>query len=109
MFGLKIIKEDDYSALKYQLQSAQDLLIEKECTIKSLKTRIQELEDEVNDFMKKGLENLERNSKPETVLLTDIAETPLKEEKKTARKTKRVVKKVDGTSRKKIVRKTEEV
>ena len=109
MFGLKIIKEDDYSALKYQLQSAQDLLIEKECTIKSLKTRIQELEDEVNDLMKKGLENQERNSKPETVLLTDIAEVPLKEEKKTARKTKRVVKKVDGTSRKKIVRKTEEV
>ena len=102
MFGLKLVKKEDYSVLEYQLEKAQELLSVKECEIKTLNSRILDLENTVKDLLRKV------DAKPETILLTDVAEAPLKEEKKTAKKPRNTVKKTEGTTpRKKVVHKTE--
>ena len=111
MFGLKLVKEEDYSVLVYQLEKAQTLLDTKDCEIKTLTSRVQDLENEVRCLLKKLSDhNSAEESKPENVvLLSDVAETPLAEEKP-AKKTRKVVKKTEGvkTPRKKVVHKTEE-
>ena len=110
MFGLKLIKKEDYSVLEYQLEKAQTLLDEKDCEIKTLNSRIQDLENTVRDLLRKVSDSSTPDSKPENVvLLSDVAETPLVEEKP-AKKPRKSVKKTDGvkTPRKKVVKKTEE-
>lgn len=109
MFGLKIVKSEDYSLMEGQLRSALDQVIIRDSEIKRLQSRIQELERDVEYFRSKVSDNAESETKPETILLTDVAEIPLTEEKKT-RKPRRTVKKTEGTTtRKKIVHKNEEV
>ena len=110
MFGLKLIKKEDYSVLEYQLEKAQTLLDEKDCEIKTLNSRIQDLENTVRDLLRKVSDSSTPDAKPENVvLLSDVAETPLVEEK-SAKKPRKSVKKTDGvkTPRKKVVKKTEE-
>ena len=110
MFGLKLIKKEDYSVLEYQLEKAQTLLDEKDCEIKTLNSRIQDLENTVRDLLRKVSDSSTHDAKPENVvLLSDVAETPLVEEK-SAKKPRRAVKKTEGvkTPRKKVVKKTEE-
>ena len=110
MFGLKLIKKEDYSVLEYQLEKAQTLLDEKDCEIKTLNSRIQDLENTVRDLLRKVSDSSTPDAKPENVvLLSDVAETPLVEEK-SAKKPRRAVKKTEGvkTPRKKVVKKTEE-
>lgn len=110
MFGLKLIKKEDYSVLEYQLEKAQTLLDEKDCEIKTLNSRIQDLENTVKDLLRKVSDSSTPDAKPENVvLLSDVAETPLVEEKP-AKKPRKSVKKTDGvkTPRKKVVKKTEE-
>ena len=108
MFGLKVVKKEDYSVLEYQLEKAQELLSAKECEIKTLNSRIQDLENTVKDLLRKVSDSSTPDAKPETILLTDVAEAPLKEEKKTAKKPRNTVKKTESTTpRKKVVHKTE--
>ena len=110
MFGLKLIKKEDYSVLEYQLEKAQTLLDEKDCEIKTLNSRIQDLENTVRDLLRKVSDSSTPDAKPENVvLLSDVAETPLVEEK-SAKKPRKSVKKTEGvkTPRKKVVKKTEE-
>ena len=110
MFGLKVIRKEDYSVLEYQLEKAQELLSTKECEIKTLNSRIQDLENTVKDLLKKVSDSSTPDAKPETILLTDVAAAPLKEEKKTVNKPRKTVKKTEGVKapRKKVVHKTEE-
>ena len=107
MFGLKIVKKEDYSVLEYQLEKAQALLDERECDIKTLNSRIQELENELKLALKK-IADAEPKKEPNTILLSDVAETPLTEEK--PKRQRRVTKKAEGvkTPRKKAASKTEE-
>jgi hypothetical protein len=110
MFGLKLIKKEDYSVLEYQLEKAQSLLDEKDCEIKTLNSRIQDLENTVRDLLRKVSDSSTPDAKPENVvLLSDVAETSLVEEK-SVKKPRRTVKKTEGvkTPRKKVVKKTEE-
>ena len=109
MFGLKIVKKEDYSVLEYQLEKAQTLLDEKDCEIKTLNSRIQDLENTVKDLLRKVSDSSTPDAKPETILLTDVAEVPLAEEKP-VKKPRKTVKKTEGvkTPRKKVVKKTEE-
>ena len=106
MFGLKIVKESDYSVLEYQLERAQTLLDNKDCEIKTLNSRVQDLENEVRCLLKKLSDHKSaEESKPENVvLLSDVAEKPVK-------KTRKTVKKPEGTvkaPRKRVVHKAEE-
>ena len=48
MFGLKIVKSEDYSLMEGQLRSALDQVIIRDSEIKRLQSRIQELEREVH-------------------------------------------------------------
>ena len=113
MFGLKIVKKEDYSVLEYQLERAQTLLDNKDCEIKTLTSRVQDLENEVKCLMKKlsdHLDSAEESKQENVVLLSDVAETPLVEEKP-VKKTRKTVKKPEGTvktPRKRVVHKTEE-
>ena len=112
MFGLKIVKESDYSVLEYQVERAQTLLDNKDCEIKTLNSRVQDLENEVRCLLKKLSDHKSaEESKPENVvLLSDVAETPLVEEKP-VKKTRKTVKKAEGTvkaPRKRVVHKAEE-
>lgn len=106
MFGLKIVKEQDYSVLEYQLEKAQTQLDERDCEIKTLNSRIQDLENEVKSLLKKLSDhNGAEESKPEVVLLTDVAEKPLAEETP-VKKTRKVVKKTEESKpRKKVAHK----
>ena len=112
MFGLKIVKKEDYSVLENQLERVQTLLDNKDCEIKTLNSRIRDLENEVRCLMKKLSDHdSAEESKPENViLLSDVAESPLVEEKP-VKKTRKSVKKPEGTvktPRKRVVHKTEE-
>ena len=111
MFGLKLIKKEDYSVLEYQLEKAQTLLDEKDCEIKTLNSRIQDLENTVRDLLRKVSDSSTPDAKPENVvLLSDVAETNLVMEEKSVKKPRKTVKKTEGvkTPRKKVVKKTEE-
>ena len=108
MFGLRIVKSSDYSSLENQVLELQDLLTKKNSEIaflasenNGLNAKIDALQEEIADL------KAPKKAKSETILLTDVAETPLKVEKKPRKKT--TTKKTEGTTtRKKIVHKGEE-
>ena len=109
MFGLKIIKKQEYVDLKWRLDNVISISDAKETTIEEQAAIIKKLSGEIEN-LKKRISELETPSKPlnEPVLLTDVAEVPLKEEKP-AKKTRKPVQKKEGTTaRKRVVRKTEE-
>ena len=93
MFGLKIIKSQDYSNLEWQLKNALEDVSIKTKKIDELLLKVKELEDKIKSL-----------SAPANgvTLITDVAEAPLTVEKK------RVVKKATTSTRKRVVHKTEE-
>ena len=106
MFGLKIVKSQDYADLNWRLEQALALIDEKDTRIAELNDTISKKDAEIEKYKKsKKQENPVKN----VVLLTDVAETPLVEEPKSEGKPKRVVKKTGGSkTRRKVVRKTDE-
>ena len=93
MFGLKIVKSQDYSNLEWQLKNALEDVRVKTKKIDELMLKVKELEDKI-----KSLSTPEK----EVTLITDVGEAPLTVKKK------RVVKKTTTSTRKRIVHKTEE-
>lgn len=93
MFGLKIVKSQDYSNLEWQLKNALEDVSIKTKKIDELQLKVKELEDKI-----KSLSTPEK----EVTLITDVGEAPLTVKKK------RVVKKTGSTTRKKVVHKSEE-
>ena len=93
MFGLKIVKSQDYSDLEWQLKNALEDVHAKTKKIDELMLKVKELEDKI-----KSLSTPEK----EVTLITDVGEAPLTVKKK------RVVKKTGSTTRKKVVHKSEE-
>ena len=93
MFGLKIVKSQDYSNLEWQLKNALEDVYIKTKKIDELLLKVKELEDKIKSL-----------SAPANgvTLITDVAESPLTVEKK------RVVKKATTSTRKRVVRKIEE-
>ena len=94
MFGLKIVKSQDYLDLEWRLNSALIDVEAKAKKIDELLLKVKELEDKIKSL-----------STPANgvTLITDVAEAPLTVEKK-----KRVVKKTTTSTRKRVVHKTEE-
>ena len=94
MFGLKIVKSQDYSDLEWQLKNAIEDVHAKTKKIDELMLKVKELEDKIKSLSEpaKGV-----------TLITDVAEVPLTVEKK-----KRVVKKATTSTRKRVVHKSEE-
>ena len=93
MFGLKIVKSQDYLNLEWRLNSALIDVEAKAKKIDELLLKVKELEDKI-----KSLSTPEK----EVTLITDVGEAPLTVKKK------RVVKKTGSTTRKKVVHKSEE-
>lgn len=93
MFGLKIVKSQDYLDLEWRLSSALIDVEAKAKKIDELLLKVKELEDKI-----KSLSTPEK----EVTLITDVGEAPLTVKKK------RVVKKTGSTTRKKVVHKSEE-
>ena len=93
MFGLKIVKSQDYLDLEWRLNSALEDVSIKTKKIDELQLKVKELEDKI-----KSLSTPEK----EVTLITDVGEAPLTVKKK------RVVKKTGSTTRKKVVHKSEE-
>ena len=93
MFGLKIVKSQDYSNLEWQLKNALEDVYIKTKKIDELLLKVKELEDKI-----KSLSTPEK----EVTLITDVGEAPLTVKKK------RVVKKATTSTRKRVVHKTEE-
>ena len=93
MFGLKIVKSQDYLNLEWQLKNALEDVSIKAKKIDELLLKVKELEDKL-----KSLSTPEK----EVTLITDVGEAPLTVKKK------RVVKKTGSTTRKKVVHKSEE-
>ena len=93
MFGLKIVKSQDYLDLEWRLNSALIDVEAKTKKIDELLLKVKELEDKI-----KSLSTPEK----EVTLITDVGEAPLTVKKK------RVVKKTGSTTRKKVVHKSEE-
>ena len=94
MFGLKIVKSQDYLDLEWRLNSALIDVEAKAKKIDELLLKVKELEDKIKSL------SVPANG---VTLITDVAEAPLTVEKK-----KRVVKKTTTSTRKRIVHKTEE-
>lgn len=94
MFGLKIVKSQDYSDLEWQLKNALEDVHAKTKKIDELMLKVKELEDKIKSLSEpvKGV-----------TLITDVAEAPLTVENK-----KRVVKKATTSTRKRVVHKSEE-
>ena len=94
MFGLKIVKSQDYSDLEWQLKNALEDVHSKTKKIDELMLKVKELEDKIKSLSEpaKGV-----------TLITDVAEAPLTVEKK-----KRVVKKSTTSTRKRVVHRSEE-
>ena len=94
MFGLKIVKSQDYLDLEWRLNSALIDVEAKAKKIDELLLKVKELEDKIKSLSEpaKGV-----------TLITDVAEAPLTVEKK-----KRVVKKATTSTRKRVVHKSEE-
>lgn len=83
MFGLKIVKKQDYLNLEREVTDAQALLAEKYGIIRNLENEVKRLNDKIA-----SLEN-ELNAPKKTTnrtkkveLLVDVAEAPLVVEKK---------------------------
>ena len=93
MFGLKIVKSQDYLDLEWRLNSALIDVEAKAKKIDELLLKVKELEDKI-----KSLSTPEK----EVTLITDVGEAPLTVKKK------RVVKKTGSTTRKNVVHKSEE-
>ena len=93
MFGLKIVKSQDYLNLEWRLINALEDVSVKTKKIDELLLKVKELEDKI-----KSLSTPEK----EVTLITDVGEAPLTVKKK------RVVKKTGSTTRKKVVHKSEE-
>ena len=93
MFGLKIVKSQDYLNLEWQLKNALEDVSIKTKKIDELQLKVKELEDKI-----KSLSTPEK----EVTLITDVGEAPLTVKKKS------VVKKTGSTTRKKVVHKSEE-
>ena len=93
MFGLKIVKSQDYLDLEWRLNSALIDVEAKAKKIDELLLKVKELEDKI-----KSLSTPEK----EVTLITDVGEAPLTVKKK------RVVKKTGSNTRKKVVHKSEE-
>ena len=93
MFGLKIVKSQDYLDLEWRLNSALIDVEVKAKKVDELQLKVKELEDKI-----KSLSTPEK----EVTLITDVGEAPLTVKKK------RVVKKTGSTTRKKVVHKSEE-
>ena len=93
MFGLKIVKSQDYLDLEWRLNSALMDVEAKAKKIDELLLKVKELEDKI-----KSLSTPEK----EVTLIMDVGEAPLTVKKK------RVVKKTGSTTRKKVVHKSEE-
>ena len=93
MFGLKIVKSQDYSDLEWRLINALEDVSIKTKKIDELQLKVKELEDKI-----KSLSTPEK----EVTLITDVGEAPLTVKKK------RVLKKTGSTTRKKVVHKSEE-
>ena len=93
MFGLKIVKSQDYLNLEWQLKNALEDVSIKTKKIDELQLKVKEHEDKI-----KSLSTPEK----EVTLITDVGEAPLTVKKK------RVVKKTGSTTRKKVVHKSEE-
>ena len=93
MFGLKIVKSQDYSNLEWQLKNALEDVYIKTKKIDELLLKVKENEEKIKSL-----------SAPANgvTLITDVAEAPLTVEKK------RVVKKATTSTRKRVVHKTEE-
>ena len=93
MFGLKIVKSQDYSNLEWRLINVLEDVSIKTKKIDALLLKVKELEDKIKSL-----------SAPANgvTLITDVAEAPLTVEKK------RVVKKATTSTRKRVVHKTEE-
>ena len=94
MFGLKIVKSQDYLDLEWRLNSALIDVEAKAKKIDELLLKVKELEDKIKSL-----------SAPANgvTLITDVAEAPLTVEKK-----KRIVKKATTSTRKRVVHKIEE-
>ena len=110
MFGLKIVKSQDYADLNWRLEQALALIDEKDARIAELNDTISKKETELNNY-KNRVKKLENDvyAPKKAVLLTDVAETPLVEEPKSEGKPKRVVKKTGSSkTRRNVVRKTDE-
>ena len=109
MFGLKIIKKQEYLDILernelYQREAADKAVqvSNLEGEVKFLNGRVSELEQQVKDLY------VEKTKTNQAVLLEDVAEAPL-EVAKPVKKTRKVVKKTEGTkTRKKVVHKSEE-
>ena len=93
MFGLKIVKSQDYLNLEWQLKNALEDVSIKAKKIDELLLKVKELEDKI-----KSLSTPEK----EVTLITDVGEAPLTVKKK------RVVKKATTSTRKRVVHKSEE-
>ena len=93
MFGLKIVKSQDYLNLEWQLKNALEDVSIKTKKIDELQLKVKELEDKI-----KSLSTPEK----EVTLITDVGEAPLTVKKK------RVVKKATTSTRKRVVHKIEE-
>ena len=91
MFGLKLVKSQNYLDLELQVAQLQDEVSKKNLVIESLQSEVESLQEKV-----KTLEKPKKSNK-KVELLTDTASAPLKVEKTTKK-----------TPRKKIVRKAEE-
>ena len=92
MFGLTVVRKKYYLNLEKRIKDLEVLLAEKNAIINSL-------EQELKDY-REHYDAEERERKEQAYLITDVAETPLKVEKKprVSRKT---------SQRKKIVKKSE--
>ena len=108
MFGLKIVNKKSYLELQDELSFYKKLVEDKDSTIGILEGEVKGLRSEVSRLEKKveSLDTPKKVSSKETVLLTDVVETPLEVEKPV--KKARVTKKTGtSTTRTKIVRKSE--
>ena len=104
MFGLKIVKSQDYADLRYQLQQALEIITEDSKKIDDLNDTIRKQ----NELLKKYRSESKKSSK-DVILLTDVAETPLIEETNSNGKPKRVVKKMGKPkTQRRVVRKANE-
>ena len=86
MFGLKLVKKQDYLNLERELKDSQALLAEKYAIIASLEQEIKKLNGQIFELKKEETRPV-KNAK--TVLLTDIAENPLKVEEKPVKKVRK--------------------
>ena len=96
MFGL--VRKSKYSGLETQVKILQNIIADKDYEI----TRLNSVISGLNERLKK------LESKNDVVLLTDVAETPLVKVSDTPKVVRKTVKKKATTTRKKVVRKSED-